>query len=463
MNIRDDFILNSINEGYLVGGMVRDFFISELNNKEIHTCDRDIAIKGAENFARNLAFEFNATFITLDETNQIYRIVLPDKENYVDISELRGESIENDLTERDFTINAIAFDLKSEEFIDVTGGINDIQNGVIRAIKEKNFIDDPLRILRAFRFMATTGFELDENLIQIINANKFLLCLPAKERVQDEIMKLFGGKYTSKSLLKMYETGVLEIIFPCVSEMAKVPANTHHHLDLIHHVIETVRQIELEYESKDKNSEVIQHLNAVDFGGYPRINHLKLAGFLHDIGKFSTWTIEANGRHRFIKHDIVGAELVVPLLKNLKFSNKQIEYIQEMIRQHIYPSNIISHPRLDQKILMRYVRKMDNNVIDNIFIAKADRLSARGHAVTAEMIENNIQGLNYLLNFYLKVKPTLKPLPKLLDGNEIMEITGIKQSPELGNIIEQLHEAQLNEEVNTREDAIKFVKNFLFY
>ena len=78
------------------------------------------------------------------------------------------------------------------------------------------------------------------------------------------------------------------------------------------------------------------------------------------------------------------------------------------------------------------------------------------------MIENNIQGLNYLLNFYLKVKPTLKPLPKLLDGNEIMEITGIKQSPELGNIIEQLHEAQLNEEVNTREDAIKFVKNFRF-
>ena len=459
MNIRDDFILKDINEGYVVGGLVRDYFVAEFNKQKIKTCDRDIAIKGAEAFAKNLAAEFDATFITLDDINKIYRVVLPDKENYIDISELRGNTIEEDLQERDFSINAIAFDLSNDEFIDFTGGIKDIQDKILRAIKENNFIDDPLRILRAFRFMATLGFEFDDNLIQIINNNKFLLCLPAKERVQDEIMKLFGGKYASKALLKMYETGVLELIFPCVSEMAKVPANTHHHLDLIHHVIETVRQIEIEYENTDENSEVKQHLDSVDFGGYPRINHIKLAGFLHDIGKFSTWTIEAGGRHRFIKHDIVGAELVVPLLKKLKFSNKQIEYVQEMIRQHIYPSNVVSVPTIDNKILMRYVRKMEDNAIDNIILAKADRLSAQGPAVTKAMTENNIIGLNHLLNFYLKVKPTLKPLPKLLDGNEIMEITGLNQSPKLGEIIEQLHEAQLNQEVNTRYEAVEFVKN----
>ena len=203
----------------------------------------------------------------------------------------------------------------------------------------------------------------------------------------------------------------------------------------------------------------MEHLNKTDFGGYPRVNHLKLAGFLHDIGKPSTWTIEETGRHRFIGHDVEGEKIVKPLLKDLKFSNKQIEYISKIIRYHIYPSNVIVSPNLDNKIMMRYVRKMNDDVIDNIILAKADRLSAQGEAVTKEMTENNINGLNKLLKFYLEVKPTLKPLPKLLDGNEVMQILNLKQSPTLGNIMNELHEAQLNGEVNTKEEAINFIKN----
>ena len=457
MNIKDDFILKDINDGYLVGGMVRDFLLGKgINDLK----DRDIAIKNAENFAKNLALKFDATFITLDNENKIYRVVLKDKENYLDISELCGKTIEEDLLRRDFTINAIAYDLKNEQFIDITGGIDDIKNKLIRAIKEENFTDDPLRILRAFRFASTTGFKIDENLEKILIKHKNLLHLPAKERVHDEIMKLFGGrgKYTSQTLLKMLDTGVLEIIFPCVKDIKKIPSNSHHHLDLIHHLIETVRQIEIQYENAGK--EIKEHLNRIDFGGYPRINHLKIAGFLHDIGKPSTWTIEESGRHRFIGHDVEGEKLVKPLLKNLKFSNKQIEYISSMIRYHIYPSNVIVSPNLDNKIMMRYVRKMEDNVIDNITLAKADRLSAQGEAVTKEMTENNINGLNKLLNFYLEVKPSLKPLPKLIDGEEIMQILGIKQSPVLGKIINELHEAQLNQEVNNKEEAIAFIKNY---
>ena len=470
MNIKNDFILKDINEGYLVGGMVRDFF---LNKK---STDRDIAIKDAEHFAKKLTEKYNATFITLDSANKIYRIVLKDKENYLDISELRGNCIEEDLSQRDFTVNAIAYDLKEKKFIDVTGGIEDIKNKKLRAINEDNFVDDPLRLLRAFRFMSTLGFEIDEALEQMLVKHKDLILKPAKERIQDEIMKLFGGN-TSETLLKMLDLGFLELVFPCVTEIKHVPSNSHHHLDLIHHLIETVKQIEIQY--KNSNSEILEHLNQIDFGGYPRINHLKLAGFLHDIGKPSTWTLEYNGetvwtvqsktdypkdkpyRHRFIKHDLEGEKLVKPLLKSLKFSNKQIEYISAMIRYHIYPSNVIASPNLDTKLMMRYIRKMGENVIDNIFLAKADRLSAQGPDVTKEMTENNLNGLQKLLNFYLEIKPTLKPLPKLLGGTEIMEILNIKQSPILGNIINELKEAQLNEEVNTKEEAIAFVKNFV--
>ena len=450
MNIRDDFVLKEINEGYLVGGSIRDLF-----TKNCEFYDRDISIKGAENFARKIANKWDGTFIELDNENKIYRVVLPDKINFLDISELQGNTIEEDLKRRDFTINAIAYDLANDKFVDITGGLKDLKNKVLRHIDDKNFEDDPLRILRAFRFYAVTGFKMT---IELENALKKYLSLalnPAKERINYEIMKLFGGDFASGALLKMDEFGLLEKIFPCVTEMKKVPPNTHHHLDLFHHVVETVRQIEILYNEISGFEK--EHLDAIDFGGFPRINHLKLAGFLHDIGKFSTWTIEEGGRHRFIKHDDVGSKMVVPLLRDLKFSKKQIEYISCMIKNHIYPSNVIVAPSLNDKVMMRYVRKMGDNVIDNIILAKADRLSARGIDITEEIVNANISGLDKLLDFYLSKKDSLAPLPKLIDGREIMEILNIKPSPKLGEIINAINEAQLNGDISTHEDAVKMV------
>ena len=126
----------------------------------------------------------------------------------------------------------------------------------------------------------------------------------------------------------------------------------------------------------------------------------------------------------------------------------------------MYPSSVISAPNITDKIYMRYVRKAGDNAIDWITIAKADRLSARGPAVTDEMVEENLNGLNRLQEFYIKVKPTLVPLPKLLNGREIMRLKKIKPSKELGEIIEALTEAQQEGKVTTKQDAIDFVLNY---
>ena len=450
MNIKDDFILSQINEGYLVGGSVRDTLMDK------SFVDRDIAINGAEVFAKKMAEKFGATFIVLDPEYKIYRLVLEDKINYLDISEIQGANIEEDLERRDFAMNAIAIDLSNYEIIDPYCGQKDIEKRIIRHIKDSNFEEDPLRILRAFRFASTTGFDISEETKNCIKNYKHLLLNPAKERINYELMKLFGGGKCSKVLLEMDEYGILEELFSCVKEMKKVTPNTHHHLDLFHHVVETVRNIEELYSGVGDVEK--EHLDSIDFGGFPRINHLKLAGFLHDIGKFSTWTIEVTGRHRFIKHDDVGAKMCVPYLREMKFSKKQIEYISSMIKNHIYPSNVIDAPDLNEKVKMRYLRKMEENVIDNIILAKADRLSARGEAITEEMVKTKLEGLDKLLDFYLEKKETLKPLPKLLDGIEIMKIKGIKQSPELGKIINALKEAQLNGDISTKKEAIEFLK-----
>ena len=457
--IKSDEILSKIiekfdNEIFLVGGTVRDYYMG------LESTDRDIIVmdEDARKFALKLSDLFDATFVPLDEENRIYRLVLPDKINYIDVTNPAGDSIEKDLMRRDLTINAIAVNIRTGDVIDISGGVTDIKNNCINYVNELNFVDDPLRLLRVYRFQALYGFQLAPETINAVCKYSDLIHKPAVERINYEILKLFSGEYAHIALENMNKTWLLEEIFPFVKELKQVPPNSHHHLDLFHHSIETVMQIQNLY---NESSDVVkEHLNAIDFGGFSRLAHLKLAGFMHDIGKFSTWTID-EGKHRFIKHDDVGAKMSVKILKDLHFSNKQIDYISSMIKYHIYPSHVMTSVQITEKIMMRYVRKMDTNSIDAVILAQADRLSARGPEITDEIVERNITSLNMLLRFYLEARETLKPLPKLLDGNDVMKILNIKPSKKLGEIMEALHEAQISGDVTTKDHAVEFVKKLV--
>ena len=458
--IQKDSILNNLasffdNEIYVVGGTVRDFLMGKISY------DRDLIVvdEDAKSFSQKVAEFFDGVFIPLDEENKIYRIVLKDKKNFLDITNPIGGNLEEDIMRRDITINAIAVNIKTGEIPSFCEfGIQDIQNKIIREIKEENFTDDPLRILRVYRFYANLGFEISPELLNITKKHASLINKPAKERIEYELMKLFDGEFAAQALLKMDESEILEIFFPFVKELKQVPPNLHHHLDLFNHSIETVNQVQKFYEISPK--EVQEHLKKVDFGGFSRLAHLKLAALMHDIGKFSTWTIEPDtGRHRFIKHEDVGAKLAIPILKKMCFSNKQIDYISYIIKKHMYPTAVVSAPELNDKVMMRYVRKSADNAIDTIIIAKADRVSAQGPEITKELVEENITLLDKLLQFYLNTKETLAPLPKLLDGREVMSILNINPSPMLGKILNELHEAQISGDILTKDDAVRFIKS----
>lgn len=247
---------------------------------------------------------------------------------------------------------------------------------------------------------------------------------------------MFDGEFLPETLLEMHDTGLLEIVFPFIQSIKKIPSNSHHHLDLVHHSIETVKQI--------RSTKAI----------------LRLAAFYHDIGKPYCWTIEEDtGRHRFIGHDEKGGEIVKKELSDLKFSKKQIEYVSKMVKHHIYPSSLMSTPEgASNKAMARFVRKIHPDVEDLIEIARADRLSARGEAVSDNMVYENLEKLDILLNYYQNIKDTLKEMPKLLDGREIMEILNIKAGPRLGEIIDELKEGQIAGSIKTKEDAICFIK-----
>lgn len=418
-------------DSYLVGGYLRDLLSGEISP------DRDIAIK-CDNLAKltkKIADELNGSFVELDPVNEIYRVVFGN--DYIDFAKLLNNNLIDDIKRRDFTINAITYDINNEKFVDITGGKKDFEEKIIRTYKISNLSDDPLRTLRAIRFQAKFGFRIDDEIVNFIKENNSLILNVAPERIHQELIKTFEGKFLIDALFSMDETGLLDVIFPFFKDIKKIPSNSHHHLDLFHHLIETTRNI--------------------------RINkpELKLAAFIHDLAKPDCWTIEPEtGRHRFIGHDELGAKKVVPFLKKLKFSNKEIEYISKMVQFHIYPSALMKDENVTERAIIRFIRKIGDDTLDLLELARADRLSARGPAVSDEMIEVNLSNLEKLKEKYFEISPKLKEMPKLVDGNEIMQILNLKPSPKLKEIIDEIKELQLEGKINTKEDAINFLKNY---
>lgn len=437
---------------FLVGGYLRDLFFNKISH------DKDLIVTGIapEIAARKIAEKTAGHFVELDSENKIYRVVFDDKKNYIDIVTPQT-TLEEDLRRRDFTINALCYDIKNQKLIDIFNGISHLKQKKLVGICEQNFFDDPLRILRAFRFQSVLEFELDEKLAEITKKHSDLIFECATERINTELIKIFGGKNAYQTLSQMDEIGIVEKFFPIIKEVKKIPSNSHHHLPLFWHSMSTMKEVENLFQQS--MPAVAEHLRENFCGEHSRISFLKLSAFLHDIGKPQTWTIEeGSGRHRFIKHDEVGAEIVKPILKNLKFSNKQITYVKKMIRNHIYPSALVGAQDVTDNAKRRFLRKLEDDTIDIIILAQADRLSARGEKITDDIVEKNVKELNNLMQFYFEQKEKLKPLPKLIDGNEIMEILQLQPSPKLHEIINAIHEEQLNEKILTKENAIDFLK-----
>lgn len=446
-------------QAYIVGGYLRDFVLN------IKTYDIDYVLIGVDiiEFSKTFADKVQGHFVLLDEKNAITRVVLSDKIHYVDFAKCIGNTIEEDLSRRDFSINAMAYDIKNHKLIDIYKSLDDIKNKIVRIFDAKNILDDPLRILRAYRFASKYDFKIEKNSRKILDENYKLVNHEkiAKERIQIEFLKLLEGKNSAQTIEKMKNNEFLYEIFPELKLQEDIPPNSHHHLQLIDHSIETVNQ--LEKLICEEPEWVKNHINQDFIPGISRLSFLKLATLLHDLGKPQTWEIEAeSGRHRFIKHDEIGSKMAQKMLKKLKYSNNQIKYITKLIKNHIYPSHLLQS-NATEKAVFRMFRRLEEETVDTILLAKADRLSAKGEKITTTIVKKNMQGLCELLESYKVAKETLKPLEKLLSGDEIMGILNIKADKNLGNIIKELKEAQLSGDVITKDDAIEFICNVKLY
>ncbi len=450
---------------YLIGGFVRDMILG------LSSFDLDFIIvdKDTYSLGEELTKKFPGTYFVLDEETRTIRFVLKDEEsrNYTfDFTPVKANNLDKDFERRDFTINAIGIDLKSPDvFIDKFNGINDLKSKKIKPIKLQNLLDDPLRFLRAFRFAALLNGEIDKEIILYIKNNLGVFNESVSvERISVELWKIFDSNNSFKYLKQLSESGLLEKIVPELTPMRKVTPNSHHHLWLYDHSLELVKTFEEnfhkipEWAKEELNKPFTQAASPL------KKSIAKLGALFHDVGKPDTWEIKnVNGeeKHTFYGHDKTGAEITKSICEKLKFSNSASETISKLVRYHLRPFQLSQGKEpITERALYRFFRDVGNDTPLLLMLAMADLYATVGPKITKEDLANGEKLLLFLFDEYKKyeTRETEKASkPKLLDGNEIMKITGMPASKALGDLIKELDELVAVGEIKTKEEAVEWV------
>lgn len=410
----------------------------------------------AMKFARDLAEKTSAHFVLLDEANDTARVVTDDGDCF-DFAACVGGSLETDLKRRDFTINALAWDpAQPEQIIDIVGGLADIEEKRIRVISEQSFIDDPLRLLRAYRFAALLQFDIDELSNEYINKHASSIKNVAAERINAELFLMLDTKNAGQQIYAMGKNKLLECIFPELEATRKVSSNAFHHLGLFDHSVETLVQAEKALEDMPEWS--LEYMAEPLNMGVSRAAATKLAGLLHDIGKPETWVITPEGKHTFIGHDKLGAEMIEPLAKRMKWSRPLERFMEKLVRWHLRPGHLFQQGPPSDKARYRFYKTIGEELPELIVLAMADFRSTCGPGlqVGRKQAEEN---LFELLDKFSVYQIGQQKEFRFLDGNALMKLLGINPGPVIGQLLDELLEAQALGEVTNEAQAAAFVQH----
>jgi poly(A) polymerase len=337
-----------------------------------------------------------------------------------------GKTIEADLSRRDFTINAMALELTTDEptFIDLYNGVSDLQNKLIKTPgkPEDSFSDDPLRMMRAARFMSQLNFEIDPAVITAIKTMTARLEIISAERIRDEFIKIIMSDNPRLGITLLVETGLAEIFLPEIPKLKLEIDEHHHHKDVYEHSL-TVLEQAIALEAR--------------LGG-PNLT-LRLAALLHDIGKPKTKELIAGGGVSFHHHEVVGARMGKERMKKLRFDNHIIKDVAQLIFLHLRFHGYGNGEWTDSAV-RRYVRDADELLTHLHLLTRADcttrnQKKAEGLAKTYDQLEARIA--------LLMEQEELNKIRPDLSGEQIMEILSIKPSPTVGKAYDFLLELRL--------------------
>ncbi|HEX2266456.1 MAG TPA: HD domain-containing protein [Solirubrobacterales bacterium] len=443
---------------WIVGGAVRDAALGE------DVKDLDLAVAGdPKPVARAIAAELGDHAFELSAEFRTWRVVSRRQGWQVDLTALRGGGIEADLAERDFTIGAVAVPLGEGEAIDPYSGLPDLDAKVLRAVGERSFLDDPLRLLRAARLAAQLDLEIDPGTADLARAAAARAADPAGERQLAELRQLVGGPAPLRGLRLLDELGVTGVVLPELETLRGVEQGPNHHLDVYEHtiaVLEHTLEVEgdLERFAGERAAEVAALLDEPLADEMTRRAGLRFGALFHDIAKPAT-KAERDGFVGFRGHDEVGAEVIAGICRRLRASRRLTQHLQGLTRHHLRLGFLISEMPLPPRRVHAYLRATDPVAVDVTLLTVADRLSARGKGPIAspEMVAAHLQLAREMIAAGLDWRREGPPAP-LLRGDEIAAELGIEPGPELGSALAELEAAQYAGEVTDRTGAIEHLR-----
>lgn len=426
---------------YLVGGAVRDALRGEeLNDWDLATDALPLEVTaivkaaggkviptGIKHGTVTVFYKKHQAEVTTFRTESAYSDGRrPDSVSY-------ASAVEEDLSRRDFTMNAIALALPKGEIIDPFGGAKDIKAKIIRCVGDARarFNEDGLRPLRAARFTSQLGFEIERGTQDAISGALSVSAKVSWERVKDELDKILDSKKPSRALLLMEKTGLLSLFLNELAACRGVEQKGFHQFDVLDHSI-----LACDYAA---------------LNGYSRV--LRLAALFHDVGKPSTRQLDAGGVYTFYRHEEVSASMCVKILSRLRYSNSVIDSVRHLVKEHMFH---YTDEWSDAAVRRFIARSGESNIEDLFRLRLADTYGFSGK----EPDYRSIKPLADRVKSSLADSRALSIKDLAIDGNDL-KAAGVENGKIMGVILRELLETVLDDPAqNTKEKLLEIAENY---
>jgi poly(A) polymerase len=456
-----------VSDAWIVGGALRD----ELLGRPVR--DVDVAVAGdPAPVARAVAGRLGGPVFRLSEAFGAWRVIDRRGGQVWDFSPLQGETIEEDLRKRDFTVNAMAREvhgfegpgLGAGDLIDPLGGRADLEARVLRVLGPGTYERDPLRPLRLARFAAELGFEPDPETERLTAAAAPRVASAAGERVFAELRRLVIADGALAGVGLADRLGLLRAVLPELSDLHDVEQSPYHHLDVYDHTLEVLamqidvdgRLGELFGADAERLRRVLDEPLADEL---TRGQALRFGALLHDIGKPATRETRPDGRVTFMGHDRLGERMVRSVCRRLRTSDRLARFLEGLTRHHLVLGFLVHERPLGRREVYRYLARTTPVEVEVTLFSCADRLATRGRRAE-EATEAHLELARELMRAALDWREHGPPRVPIR-GDELARELGMEPGPELGRLLAELTEAAYAGEVTTRDEAVAAARRLI--